>query len=141
MFSRVALDKHRRRYLACTFFEGTDQASRQLYIILEKALPEVLEFRFHNLDSKGSRTDGCAFGSNAAYLEFRREHKIISWDPIYDIPRIVLHSQYLFSLKYLSAYGSKAELENIHLRIAITVCHELAHIVWKYRANKQVSPW
>lgn len=143
LFGRVAFDKYGRRHLVCTPFEVTDYASRQIHTFLEKILPAVLELRFHNLDKQGLRIDGCAFGNNASYLEFCCEHnnKPISWDPFFDMPRIVLHSQYLFSLKYLSKYGSAGEVENVNLRLAITLCHELAHVVWKYRVSRQVSPW
>lgn len=143
LFGRVAFDEHGRRHLVYTPYEATNHASQQLHMLLEQALPTVLELYFHNLDKEGLRIDGCAFSSKAAYLKFCRDghDPFMPWDPLFDTPRIVLHSQFLFSLKYLSKYGSTGEVENMNLRTAITLCHELAHVVWKYRVSQQLSPW
>ncbi|EUC50056.1 hypothetical protein COCMIDRAFT_82856 [Bipolaris oryzae ATCC 44560] len=142
LFGEVKLDKTRRRYLASTPYETSNYANNELHVLLIKKLPHVLELMFENLDKNTSRTDGCAFGSNAAYIKFRHDLVMAPVYPFFDTPRILLHSQYWFSLKYLLSHGGSAhELKTVYLRMAITLCHELTHVVWHYRISRQVMPW
>ncbi|XP_014556993.1 hypothetical protein COCVIDRAFT_77369, partial [Bipolaris victoriae FI3] len=142
LFGRVEVDKFRRRYLANTPYESSDDADSELHVFFTKKLPYVLEIGFENLDKSMARIDGCAFGSTAAYIRFRHSLILAAAYPFFDTPRIILHTQYLFSLKYLLSHGGSAhELKTLYLQLAITLCHELAHIVWQYRLSREVKPW
>ena len=142
LFGRVEFDRTCRRYLASAPYETSNYADSELHVLLTKKLPYVLELKFENLDKNMSRIDGCAFGSNAAYIRFRHNLVMAPAYPFFDTPRIILHTQYWFSLKYLLSHSSSVhELKTLYLQLAITLCHELAHIVWQYRLSREVKPW
>jgi hypothetical protein len=100
--------------------------------VLYNELPQLLQIGFYPLQIPGGpQIDGRSFSSIEtmnAFLAGRQcaPHSFCN-------PRILLHSHYLTDVEYLQAHGSSEDLEHIYLRIAITLCHELCHIVWKYR--------
>lgn len=141
LFGELDFDERGRRYLKDGLGETTDYAARKLQTLLMKDLLKTLSFSFCNLEKKGFGVDGCTFGTMREYLEFISGSKPSRVYRPFKEPRVALHMHYLFSLKFVSEFGSEDELKNIHLRIAITLCHELAHVVWKYRIDRDLLPW
>jgi hypothetical protein len=120
-------------YLASTKYEDTPEADAEIHKLLTEELPRLLKFGFSNLDVFGVNIDAYSFGNEERYQQFCNGNKPGPYFARFNNPRILLHSHFLYDIEYLSAHGSGDDLKNVHLRIAIALCHELAHIVWKYR--------
>ncbi|KAF2846334.1 hypothetical protein T440DRAFT_482687 [Plenodomus tracheiphilus IPT5] len=87
--------------------------------LFDSILPSMLSFDFNNLKSHGELSDGMAFASEHAYNVY-----------------LATQTQYPSQFhKPWILYGKQDERENAQLRIAIVLCHELAHIVWIFRAG------
>jgi hypothetical protein len=81
-----------------------------------------------------------AFGSREASQHFWKHGEYVATSLGH--PQIYLASHFLENLK--DHEGSRSQLpsehiELIHLRLAITLCHELAHIVWLHRLKMDAS--
>ncbi|KAF1942341.1 hypothetical protein EJ02DRAFT_176251 [Clathrospora elynae] len=102
--------------------------------VFDNKLPDLLRFGFHPLAAPdGTYLDAKSFGSKETFDDFCAGSEIEAHS--FTSAWIMLHSHYLYDLKHLQTYGSPGDLEHIYLRIAITLCHELAHIAWKYRTK------
>ncbi|KAF1839193.1 hypothetical protein BDW02DRAFT_230816 [Decorospora gaudefroyi] len=126
-------DGTKGHYLALTKYESSQHADKAIRSVFDVYLPEQLKFGFYDLDPLGNKIDGLSFGSEERYRLFCACYQLGPPDLIFCHPHIVLHIHYLYDLKYLVEYGTEDEMRDVFLRIAITLCHELAHIVWKYR--------
>ncbi|KAL6170261.1 hypothetical protein ACJQWK_03250 [Exserohilum turcicum] len=88
----------------------------------------------------GLGIDACTFGTEATYQQFQCGHEAGYTYPFYDKPTVVLHIQFWVSLVVVE-HKFPTELNTLYLKIAITLCHELAHLVWKYRIQMELPPW
>jgi hypothetical protein len=81
-----------------------------------------------------------AFGSREASEQFCKHGNSVATN--LGRPQIYLADYFLNDLKDLQASRSQAlilESGLIHLRLAITICHELAHIMWLHRLKMDAS--
>lgn len=112
--------------------ESTVAADEELLKALEKILPSMLRLSYHAIDIEDRQCDGLSFSSTKSYDMF--EAGTHWWPPMhFTSPRIILHTHFHHALERLQKHGAPGELENVQLRIAITLTHELAHILYKYR--------
>jgi hypothetical protein len=123
------------QYLKGNEYENTLEADAEMHQILTEELPRLLKFGFGKLNVFGVNIDAYTFGNEERYQEFCKGNKPSRYFASFNNPRILLHSHFLYDIEYLSAHGSDDDLKNVYLRTAIALCHELAHIVWKYRHN------
>jgi hypothetical protein len=114
-------------YLAPGPRENWPKSDEDTHIYLTQTIPRVLRLCFRHCPH-----DAFSFGNEARYQEFCKGVQLQDY-PVFDFPRIMLHTHYLYDVEYLSTHGSEDDKHNIYLRLAITLCHELAHITWKYR--------
>ncbi|CAO2658666.1 Nn.00g063890.m01.CDS01 [Neocucurbitaria sp. VM-36] len=138
LYGKLSYDLIKGHYLAPSFIESTQVAHSRALEILNVTLPHVLRIGFCLLDTVERQLDGMSFGSTTTFAQFcAGDHS--PRPMVFNNPRIMLHSHYRWDLEYLQAHGSADDFEHIHLRIAITLCHELAHIIWKYRLGGDVK--
>ncbi|KAH7401608.1 hypothetical protein BKA66DRAFT_451037 [Pyrenochaeta sp. MPI-SDFR-AT-0127] len=138
LYGDLRYDPGKGHYLARSDAELSEGAHDSALPLLNTALPRVLRLGFYPVGSRGYQFDGMNFGSTAAFDQFCEGIQDLQ-PMVFNDPRIMLHSHYLWDLIYLHSCGSAQDLEQIHLRIAITLVHELAHIVWKYRQCGDVT--
>jgi hypothetical protein len=129
----LAYDKRKGYYLAHNPVIHTPQADYWTQEFLTEVLPGLLKLSFRKLDGSQRNEDGRAFCSEARYQQYCKTNDSHPSFENFNAPRILLHSHFLYDIEHLSEHGSGDELKHVYLRIAISLCHELAHIAWKWR--------
>lgn len=106
--------------------------------IVETAIADLtfnwrLKFGFDNLDDNKGFVDAITLSSTIAFESYRKSGRKLHVPALLADPRIYLNVQHLHNVEYLYEAGLPDDLEIVHLRIAIALCHELAHLMWIYR--------
>jgi len=123
------LKEKRRYYLAPSAYEATKTAHLMTTEMLNITLPRYLRLEFDEIAEDGFQFDAMAyFGTGATVSE------------VMYCPRIQLHTHHLYALRHVVDHGSRYDQEAIILRIAIALCHELAHAVWYHRSSIENPP-
>jgi hypothetical protein len=51
----------------------------------------------------------------------------------FDEPLLVIDEQYLRNVEYFQQVGEGQDRDIVHLRIAVILCREIIHLLWKFR--------
>jgi hypothetical protein len=131
LFGDLVYDKERgKNHLKPSNYESTLEAYHKTHIHLTKTLSRSIKLAFRDMN-----TDAYSFGNEARYQEVLNGNEAPDWKTHFDTPRILLNIQYSHGIAYLSTQDSKNDRSNFYLRLAITLCHEFTHIVWKSRVR------
>jgi hypothetical protein len=118
------LPERQKFYLDKSVFETTSCAHKTTFEVLNSILPETLRLTIEELDEKDVQYDAMTYFS--ALPQGRTFH-----------PRIKIHSHHIYDICHVTLYGSQQDQEAITMRIAIALCHEVAHVVWGYRKSRE----
>lgn len=100
--------------------------------VLQRHLPRILRIKFHKFGESSWKIDAMTFSSTYSFIKYCKSPTERFFSALWD-PLIVISKTFLDNLDTAQAQSRHDKLEHVQLQLAIALCHELAHALWKYR--------